>query len=154
MSNEYIDIKVFFNISNYGEWCDVVIENGDLIKEDGFETAILISLFSDAYVKEPGKLFREKRGWWAEKLFNKENGSKWWILERSNITRQTLRLMEQYGKDALQWMIDDGIAVKIEDLAIKRENNIVDFYLVIYRQNQEPWKMKFEFNWLKQTGSE
>jgi thymidylate synthase (FAD) len=40
-------------------------------------------------------------------------------------------------------MIDDGIAVKIEDLAIKRENNIVDFYLVIYRQNQEPWKMKF-----------
>lgn len=155
MSNDYLDIKIFFSLDQHGEWGDVVVEYGDLVIEDGFETAILISLLSDAYIKEPGKQFKEKRGWWAEKIFNFEHGSKWWLLERSKITKQTLRLMEQYAKNALQWMIDDGIAEKISCLAVKAtdQNNRVYFYLVVYRQDEEPYKKRFEFNWLNQIGS-
>lgn len=153
MASVYTDIKVFFNVNQYGEWGDIVVENGDFVLDDGFETAVLISLLSDAYVAAPDeKKFSESRGWWADELLAINIGSKWWLLERSNITKQTLRLMEQYAKDSLEWMINDGIAKDIKCLAEKENNTRVKFYLVIYRLNEEPYKKRFEFNWIAQMG--
>ncbi|MCA6484094.1 MAG: phage GP46 family protein [Chitinophagaceae bacterium] len=52
---------------------------------------------------------RQRRGWWGNtvRTDNHEDGSRLWLLEQSRLTVGTLRLMEAYTEEALQWFISD-----------------------------------------------
>lgn len=105
------------------------IENGDLLTEQGLETAVLISLFSDQRINEeelpPGLI--SKRGWWGDLFADFEGdkiGSKIWILDRSKNSLETLAQLETYAKECLAWMITDGVASSIEvEGEIDEDNN-------------------------------
>lgn len=99
-----------------------VLENGDLVADEGIETAVLISLFTDHRVTEselpPDTT--DKKGWWGDmfpQVNNDQIGSKLWTLSRSKVTEQTLAAVETFAIDALQWMIEDGVATNIEATA-------------------------------------
>lgn len=44
-------------------------------------------------------------------------GSRLWTLERAKRTTETLRLAEDYAKEALNWLIEDGVAASIAVVA-------------------------------------
>lgn len=106
------------NNLNFG----VILEDGDLQSDKGLETAVTISLFTDARVtdEELPQGADSKRGWFGDMFPDVDGdkiGSKIWTLARSKRLTETLRRTEDYAKQALKWMIDDGIAQAVTAVA-------------------------------------
>lgn len=98
---------------------DLALENGDLKQDEGFETAVSISLFTDRRVTEEdlAEGDTEKRGWWGDTIPEVDQdqiGSKLWLLEREKTTEETRVKAEGYCREALAWMIEDGVATTIQ----------------------------------------
>lgn len=102
---------------------DLNLKDGDFEADEGLETAVAISLFSDKRVSEEelpqGQ--ESKRGWWGDmfsEIDRDQIGSKLWTLAREKRVIETLRRAEDYAKEALKWMLEDGIAVTIQVEAV------------------------------------
>ena len=97
---------------------DICVVGADLLADDGLQTAILISLFTDARVREDelpeGHTWR--RGWWGDGVEDEPDvtGSKLWTLRRSKATQEVLVRARAFAREALQWMIRDGVAVRLD----------------------------------------
>lgn len=90
----------------------------DLLADDGLETAVIISLFSDKRLpagQTPNDGTNDPRGWWGDigDEDGKQLGSYLWLLWREKVLPSTVARAIEYCKDALQWMIDDGIAATV-----------------------------------------
>lgn len=110
------DIKLQYDsILNEG---DITCDSGDLLREEGIATAVLISLFTDRRADEDDLLDdpTEMRGWWGDQTSadaNDKLGSRLWLLERATVSQKNMVKAKGYITEALQWLIDDGIAQKI-----------------------------------------
>ena len=95
--------------------------NGSFISADmtdSLSRAVVISLFTwrraddnDDYDQELGK-----KGWWGDsypQVIRDKIGSKLWMLLRQKITDETIARAEEYSKQALEWLIDDGVVTSI-----------------------------------------
>ena len=118
------DVRLSWDETEMGGVITYDTATNDLMPDDGLTTAVLISLFTDALAKEDDELpnelfpddFPDRRGWWADSTSQRANdsvGSRLWLLERSKVTTENLRRAEQYAREALQWMVDEGLASKI-----------------------------------------
>ncbi len=100
---------------------DFIFNDNDLEMDDGLATAVIISLYTDkrASLEDvlPDPINGDRRGWWGDKVSPEiegdEIGSKLWLLERSILNDETVTLAEQYATEALQHLIEDGIAKEI-----------------------------------------
>jgi phage gp46-like protein len=124
------DIKIIYNqvTRSYA----IAFENGDVVADNGMETAIIISLFSDRYTDE--RPAGDRGGFWADPTLEIEGdrvGSLLWLLARGKITDKTVRQAEDYVPDALKWMVDDGVAKEI-NVAVSRidQGMIIDLAIV------------------------
>ena len=98
------------NANTIGDW---VLADGDLQSGQDLETACLVSLFTDRLATPdfvPTDGTSDRRGWWADLYSDQPLGSSLWQLDRAKKTRDTLGLAKRYAEDALQWLIDDGVA--------------------------------------------
>ena len=105
---------------------DLVILNGDLELDQGLESAILASLYSDSRAPEGVEIpdgSTDPRGWWAVDL-DDEYGSELWILERSKLDTETIALAEEAATRALSWLIEDGIAADLTVVATREGDAI------------------------------
>jgi len=98
------------------------LKDGDLERDEGLETAVSISLFSDQRItdEELPQGEESKKGWWGDMfpdIDRDQIGSKIWTLARSKRTLETLRRTEDYAKEALAWLIEDGIASTVSAVA-------------------------------------
>lgn len=98
---------------------DFELDNGDLLREEGLETAVRISLFTDARADEFDDLDdpNDKRGWWGDQLSEYEEdkiGSKLWLLKRSKTTQDVVSKAKIYALEALEWMVEDEVASNID----------------------------------------
>ena len=103
---------------------DIGILDGELELETGFESAVLISLFTDARADDDDILDvpENKRGWWGDlTLSNDKTGSRLWLLEREKTVNVNLTRAEAYIEEALQWMLDDEVVSKI-NVTTERQN--------------------------------
>lgn len=106
---------------------DIQVDSNGIIRlDDGLETAVMISLFTDRLAEEgddyqPG-VAGARRGYWGDVLFDDDMrwGSRLWLLDRSKRTNQSLIRAVDYAKEALQWMIDEGIFTD-SDLTVEAE---------------------------------
>lgn len=133
---------------------DIAVENGDLKSDGGLQTAVTISLFTDRRVSEEQlpPLATDKRGWWGDmfsEIDQDEIGSRLWTLERSKRTTETLRLYEDYSREALNWMIEDGVAQTITVTASYDENGFLIGDIIIARP--EGNESRFQVNWDQQA---
>ncbi len=131
---------------------DLNIVNWDLEMDDGLETAILISLFSDTRVEseELSAGDSELRGFWGDAVDNPDQintGSKLWLLERSKITDETLESARQYCIDALQWLLDDGVAGSLEVEVTRLDNFSIGIEIQISRPTGENLNFKYDYVW-------
>lgn len=100
---------------------DVAVAKGDLVADAGLRTAVLISLFSDALARPDDEIpdgTDDRRGWWGDTPVEGETadpiGSRLWLLARAKRTEETRRRAESYARDALVWMLTDGVAAAVD----------------------------------------
>lgn len=95
-------------------------ESGGMAVDNGLRTSVLLSLFSDQRASAAESLDGSTRGWWGDSLSRNENdriGSKIWTLVREKNTAAIERGMEVRAKQALQWLIEDGVAESVDAFA-------------------------------------
>lgn len=96
---------------------DFVIEGNEFASAGGFETAIPVSLFTDA--RAPAALVSEpqnRRGWIGNLMTAatlRQLGSILWVLEQARITQETMNIARLEAQAAFQWMLDDGVALGV-----------------------------------------
>ena len=104
---------------------DMVIENGDLKAANGLENAVLISFFSNKRVtfEQLASDKEDRQGWWADLVSEPQGdeiGSRLWLIEKRKIVNSTILELESIMKDALQWLIEDGIAERVVIIDVSR----------------------------------
>lgn len=108
------DIRIIWdNTQTLGDWG---LASGDVETGQDLETACLVSLFTDALATPdftPTDGTTDRRGWWADYYEDRPLGSNLWQLERAKKTSNTLGTARSYALDALQWLIDDGMAAAV-----------------------------------------
>lgn len=91
----------------------------DLESEEGLRTAVLLSLYTDRRANNDDTLpgdDSDRRGWLGDELMPDPDdriGSRLWLLERSKVTSDMRADAENYIREALQWMIDDGVVLEV-----------------------------------------
>lgn len=131
-----------------------------LAPDSGLETEAIISLFTDRRAKNndvlPDPNSIDKRGWWGDlvsKVQNDQIGSRQWLLERSKTEQQVLILTESFVKESLQWMIDDGVAIKI-DVDVERLGDvtlpILAYQARIHKSDGTVIALNFDDKWNNQ----
>lgn len=129
---------------------DISIKDDKIESDDGLETAVAISVFTDRRVTEDDQPFLEKtkRGWWGD-LFpdepNDQIGSRLWLLEREKTTIANLKRAEEFVKQGLDWMIDDGVAQAINTLASYSDTKQLIIDTEIVKPDGE--SIRFDINW-------
>lgn len=115
-------------IKNSNDRYDISIANGDVVMDQSFDTAIVISLFSNARADEnevPKPSNRQ--GVW----YSPDVGSKLWIALTSRKTNDTLNKARDYTKSCLQWLIDDGYLKNIEvNVELISKGIVIKVYLI------------------------
>jgi phage gp46-like protein len=149
------DIALVWN-STIGE-ADLAISGGDLQVDAGLQTAVIISFFTDAPA-QPGDEIPDgstnPRGWWGDMPIDTAQqdtaavpdhiGSRLWLLDRALQIPETLTRAVAYAKEALQWMIDDGVAGSVEATARFPQPGWIELETTIDQQGS---KSKFTLAW-------
>lgn len=111
---------------------DLVLANGDLALDDSLHAAVTLSLMCDRLAAADDSLpnppppggIPDRRGWQGDAYLPPLadggadlTGSRLWLLTRALETAETLRRAEDYARDALAWMIQDGVAGGVDATA-------------------------------------
>lgn len=134
---------------------DLICEDGDLVTENNIQTAVLISLFTDARAPKdadlPDVLNPDRRGWWGSDISppvpDYNMGSLLWLLERSKVTNEVLSKAKDYTQKALQWMIDDKVVDEIEINVQRRKGDILAIQAILYRPDEPDVNLRYDLNW-------
>lgn len=103
---------------------DKNIETDELL-----DTAVFTSIFTRRLAEADDELpdrSTSRQGWWGdlyEKVPSHRMGSRLWLLRRSKTTNATRNLARVYIEEALQWLIDDGIAQSPIIVTVERHAN-------------------------------
>lgn len=116
MARNNIDIKL--TQDEFGAF-DLTIEDGDFVGVEGFDTALNLSLLTDARAPQDKVPTPEKRRGWMGDLNSPVTGrligSLLWLLEQRRLVQGTLNDAVSFTRDALNWFVEDGIA---KDVAV------------------------------------
>lgn len=133
---------------------DFEIASGDLIADDGLETAIFLSLFCDAPAKPGDPLPSDPddvRGWWADAVPWVEGdvfGSRFWLLSRAKSVPTVLADAEAIVREGLQWMIDDSVISALSAAASFMKNSAgVLVAITVERPKKSPRTFQYEILW-------
>lgn len=117
-----------------------LISGGDL------QTAVLISLFSDARADGDDVILEgteDPRGWWGDAGI----GSKLWLRMRSKRSPQLLPLVVDDIRSALQWMMDDEAVARIDVKAEWTAAGTLGCQIVLHRPDGRAATLKFDWAW-------
>ena len=104
---------------------DVALAAGALVLEEGLRTSVLISLMTDGTARDDDDLADgdaaasgDRRGWWGDVPLqgqpDRPIGSRLWLLRRAKATEGTRLRAETMVREALAWMIEDGICQAVD----------------------------------------
>lgn len=110
--------------------------DGDIETADFFDTAILYSIFgekraSSDEVVEP----QLRRGWIGNDDF--ENGSKIWLFSQARLTRSVINRIEDEAMRSLEWLVEDGLAVSIDQASVNFSDGKLALSLTIRRSRDK-----------------
>ena len=156
------DIRILWNVDLMeGDFAfDPDIQ--DLESDAGLETAVIISLFTDrrARLDDPLPDFDnpDRRGWWGDlaspEVEGDQIGSRLWLLNREKTLESVLVRAKEYVKEALQWMVEDGVAKDVE-VESERQGPVGSDILAISGKILKPdgtvFPFKYEAQWNAQA---
>ncbi len=152
------DIRTVFIDMEHG--ADYAIQSMLLTSDDGLDTAVILSLFTDATALAddtvPGA---DRRGWWADMFADPSAGSgqagdrigsRLWLLVREKLTHETVNRVRAYCEEALAWLVRDGVAKEVTVTAeIIRHHplGVIGAYIDITKPDGQITRYKFDKFW-------
>jgi len=123
------------------EGVDLEVQAGDLRPSEALVSAALASLFTDRRAEESDleNPDQDPRGYWAESPSDRW-GSRLWLLERSKLSTDTLKLAEDYALEALAWMKVAGVASNIRATATRDASGLLALEIRITRDTRPRWE--------------
>lgn len=149
------DLRLAWDPSN-GR-ADLSLVDGDLDISEELATWTIVSLFSDRLaepedVKPP--LDPDRRGWWGDSYLQDDNpgdliGSRLWLLERAKSSRTLPPIAQGYELEALQWMLDDGLATALDaqNTFPNGDTSQLDAAVTISRDKTQAVAIRFDAAW-------
>jgi len=138
---------------------DLVLFGFDLERDDGLETAVIISLFTDRRASAeqipPEYPQDDLRGYWGDitnASASDQTGSLLWLLAREKQLPQTLSRAEQYCREALSWMIEDLVSTRIDVVASYISQGWMRLVIDIYRPTGQAVRFQYNYEWSAQAG--
>ena len=133
---------------------DFVLLAPGLETDEGLETAVVISLFTDRRALESDTLppgSSDRRGWWGDSrppVQDDQIGSRLWLLTREKQLSGGLQRAREYAEEALQWLVDDGVAAALDVLATNPRDGLLALSVSIQRSGDAaPTLFRFETLW-------
>lgn len=137
---------------------DLVLAAGDLETDDGLETALIVSLFTDRRAADGDALpspSADRRGWWGDHaqppVDGDRVGSRLWLLAREKQLPVVLDRAVAYAREALQWLIDDRVATRVEVEAEFTRPGLLGLLVVIERPQMPPLEVRYQYAWQAQA---
>lgn len=133
--------------------CDLVLAGNDLKLDEGLNTAIIISLFSDRRARSDDPLPSgdgDRRGWWADAypvIEGDQIGSRLWLLSREKEIPETLRRAKEYAAEALAWLVSDGIAARVEVIPSVPRRGVLGLSVAVHKLDGNIENFQYEFLW-------
>lgn len=144
------DIRTSWNQLG-GDW---VLAGPSFDADEGLQTAVVLSLFTDrlADAGDVGVAATARRGWWGDAYAEQQGdriGSRLWLLAREKRTPEVLGRAELYAREALQWLVDDGIArgVAVTAEAVGAQGQVLGLAVTITRSQAPVVQFRFESFW-------
>ena len=130
---------------------DLVFKDGDLVLSNSLQMSVILSIASwrrsDNY-EGSARLDSSIGGWWADALNDIPLGSRLWTLFKEKLNNVTLENAKKLVKEALQWMIDDGVAKDVSVSAgIGNNRNTAIFEVGIVKPSGNEETFQYEINW-------
>ncbi|MEQ8318775.1 MAG: phage GP46 family protein [Rhodospirillales bacterium] len=145
---------------------DYALDAGALQAENGLETSIVISLFTDRRAEPDDTLPAEatdRRGWWGDvappivngrPVEGSRIGSRLWLLSREKQLQSVVERARQYCREALAWMIEDGVCERIDVEAEIVRTGVLGVGITIHRPDLNAVSFRYDYAWQgQQQGS-
>lgn len=141
-----------------GTGADLAFEDGDLVIDDGLQTAVIVSLFSDRRARSDDTLpdgSTDRRGWWADQwaeVPGDQLGSRLWLLGREKELPEPMRRARDYAMEALSWLTEDGIAASVDVQPSVPRRGVLGLAVAINRRDGGRESYQFEILWEAMNG--
>ena len=118
--------------------------------------AVLISLFTWRRAKTDDSLpdpspNAPRMGWWGDSfaaVANDRIGSRLWLPSRAKLQPDTVALAREYAQEALQWLVEDGVASRVEVQAERQGLQTLAIGCRIYKSGgSAPLDIRFTDVW-------
>ena len=134
-------------------YIDIAFGDDGLQADPGLHTAVLLSLFTDRRAADDDAIpdnSTDQRGWWADAVAEEDGdlfGSRLWLQSREKLTASVIQRAEEYAREALQWLVDDGVASSVSVEAERIATNKLGFLVRIQRPDGSQETMRFDQLW-------
>lgn len=132
---------------------DVALLDGDLATDDGLRTAVALSLLCDRRAEADDVLpdgTSDRRGWWADAIADQDGdrwGSRLWLLSREKALPEVRRRAEAYAREALDWLLEDGVAAEVDATAETRDRDVLWLQVIIQRGDGRRIADRYQYVW-------
>lgn len=129
---------------------DGVALSTGMYPEQSLMRAVVISLFSWRLADADDPHDQERFGWWGDTHPPADGdliGSRLWLLSRVALTEDTVARARGYCLEALQWLIDDGVATSVEVTAQRVGVDRLSVRCVISRVDGAVVDLRFDDVW-------
>jgi len=118
-----------------GNGPEILVTDGQPAMDDGLENAAYLSLFSD-------------EGWWGNAVSaeSEKATSRLYTMDRRTLTNQARLDAEEYARQALAWMVTEGVAKKVTVTASLPSIGMLGLMILI-EQPDRTSTIRYQINW-------
>lgn len=132
------------------------LDGADLAAEDSLHSAVLVSLFTDRRCRADDVIpdgSTDRRGHWSDSYLrgDDQEGSRLWLLEREKVQPEVLRRAEDYSREALAWMVEDGAARVVQATAWTTGRSDLNLLIRITRPSGDDVSFEFLDIWQQEA---
>lgn len=148
------DIRTVFIDMEHG--ADYAVETMILAEDDGLDTAVILSLFTDRRAGPDDAIpggSDDRRGTWIDgyaEVSGDKHGSRLWLLSRAKLLPETVARVREYIDEALAWMTLDGVAksVNVETWIVRNHPlGVIGAQIEIVKPDGSLTRYKFDKLW-------
>lgn len=143
-----LDVRVVWRAESFGG--DIVLgSDGALDTADPLATSVVVSLFTWRRANADDLVDGDRNGWWGDTLAadNDRIGSRLWLLFRRKMTPAVIALAREYALEALQWLIADGVATRVEVETERQNLYMLALIATIYKNDGQARTLRFDLAW-------
>lgn len=138
---------------------DLSMDGTQFSIDQGLETSVIISLFTDRRADADEVLpdgSGDLRGWFGDSMaevVGDRIGSLLWLLWREKQTQKVLVRARDYARDALKWLVEDGLAKRADVEASYPRAGVLALAVEIERPDGSVSRYRYERFWGDSNGA-